>query len=547
MNVWARTGRVRQGHRSNSQDRKQFGRPIGRAKVHKWCRLLPQGGVADLPSAPMGTLARQSSWIAVLTVAGLVLGFVNMSLLYPRYLPAAEFGLTRLVVSIAIVAAQFAQLGAEGTVIRYYPYFRGRSSRNGGLFRWALLVGSAGAVIAILVLILFHGRLSTWFNDRSGLYGTHGLVVIPLLVAEVYYLLFRGASRAVHRSVAPMFAREFLLRALQTGLIAAHVLWDLPFPLFLGLFACTFVISTVTLIVDLWRAGDFTLTLDPVRPSRRLIRSMARYAAVTLGVGVAGVAAGNVDQVMLAAMLPDGLEYVAYYAVAMMLASVVMVPSRAMTMPALPLIAEAWRRRDLGTIRSLHARSTTVLLTLGFYTALCICVNTDVIYSWMKPGYSTGAKALLILCVVNLVNLAGGLGGSIIGTSRRYTFDASSGLLYLGLNILLDFFFIRLWGMEGVAWSSLVAMVVVVAWRTAFLWHRFKLWPYEASALIKLTGAILVSLLAWWVPSTGTPLYDGLLRCVVITVPYWVVVFWTGACPELIEQAKKIARRVSLR
>ena len=492
----------------------------------------------------MGNLARQTSWITVLTALGLVLGFVNMSLLYPRYLAAAEFGLTRLVVSIAIVGAQCAQLGLEGTMIRYYPYFRGKTSQNGGLFRAALLAGTAGAALASVVLFLFHDRFAVWFNDRSGLYGSHGLIVLPLLLAEVYYLLLRGASRAVHRSIPPVFAREFLLRALQTILIVAHVRFHLSFPLFLALFAGTFLLTTLTLLIDLWRAGIFAFRADPVRPSRRMVRSMARYGLITLSVGVAGVAAGNLDQVMLGAMLTNGLEYVAYYAVAMMLASVVMVPSRAMTMPALPLIAEAWRKRDLEGIRSLNRRSTTVLLSLGVYTALCICLNTGSIYSWMKPEYRLGNQALIILCVTNLVNLSGGLGGSIIATSRNYTFDASSGLLYLGLNLVLDFFFIQWWGMNGVAWSSLISVVAVVIWRTVFLYRKFGLWPYDGPALGKLLVAVVLSAIVWWIPTSGHSVLDAAVRCSAVTVIYWSVVFRTNACPELLAQVQKIARRL---
>ncbi|MBK7114224.1 MAG: hypothetical protein IPH60_17515 [Flavobacteriales bacterium] len=58
----------------------------------------------------MGILARQAGWNAALAYVGLALGFVNVVLLYPRILPADEFGLTRVLVSIAAIAAQMAQL-----------------------------------------------------------------------------------------------------------------------------------------------------------------------------------------------------------------------------------------------------------------------------------------------------------------------------------------------------------------------------------------------------------------------------------------------------
>ena len=104
----------------------------------------------------MGVLARQTSWITLLTAAGLVLGFLNMSLLFPRYLPAADFGLLRLVVSIAIVAGQVAHLGLEATLIRYLPYVRGRATRRGGLLQGVLLAGTLGTTLAIIVLWAMH-------------------------------------------------------------------------------------------------------------------------------------------------------------------------------------------------------------------------------------------------------------------------------------------------------------------------------------------------------------------------------------------------------
>lgn len=481
----------------------------------------------------MGVLARQTSWITLLTAGGLVLGFLNMSLLFPRYLPAADFGLLRLVVSIAIVAAQVAQLGLEATLIRYLPYVRGHAARRGGMLRGVLLAGTVGMTLAIVLLWSMHGELARWFSDRSDRYGTYGLVVLPLLVAEVYFLLLRGYSRAVHRSIAPVFVREFLLRSLQTGLIAAHAFLDLSFPMFLGLFTATFVLTTGALLVHLWRSGELTTLSGVEAVPARMRSSMKRYALITLGVGVSGVAAGNIDQVMLAAMLHDGLEKVAYYAVAMFMASVIMVPSRAMVQPAQPLIAEAWRRRDHAHIAALYRRSTTLLLAIGGFVALCICTNVPAIYSFMRPEYASGARVLVILCAANLVNLAGGLGGSIIGTSRSYLFDASSGLLYLGLNVVLDYFFILWWGMDGVAWSTLAAMVIVTAWRVAFLHRRFGFWPYDARALSICAAAGALAALVIMLPSTGLGLVDIALRSALIAVVYGGLLWKAGVVPDI--------------
>ncbi len=69
----------------------------------------------------MGNIARQATLNTLLTYMGIGLGFVNVVLLYPKVLQSDEFGLTRLLMSIATMAAQIAQLGAENSVIRFFP------------------------------------------------------------------------------------------------------------------------------------------------------------------------------------------------------------------------------------------------------------------------------------------------------------------------------------------------------------------------------------------------------------------------------------------
>lgn len=51
---------------------------------------------------------------------------------------------------------------------------------------------------------------------RNALYGSYGLVLMPPVLAEVYFILLRSFSRSLHRTVLT-FIREFVLRVLQTS------------------------------------------------------------------------------------------------------------------------------------------------------------------------------------------------------------------------------------------------------------------------------------------------------------------------------------------
>lgn len=494
----------------------------------------------------MGIVARQASWITLLTMVGMGLGFVNMALLFPRLLSPEEFGLTRLVVSIAVVGAQVAQFGGETTVIRYFPYFRDKLNGHRGLFGMILGIATLGAVVAMLVLALFHPQFSRWFNDDSGLYQRYGMVVLPLLLAEVYLLVLRGFSRSVHRSIAPVFAREFFLRVLQTALIAAYAWWAMSFTVFLLLYVGTFVLTTGMLLFDLWRAGELRLGLKNMRVGKRMRKSMARYSLFTFGSGLASIAVGNIDQVMVGAMLRDGLSYVAYYAVAMFLASVVMLPARALIQPVVPIMAEAWKKRDHVKMQMLYHRTASIQLVVSAFIFLCLWTNVDALFTFLKPEYGIGKPVMVILGITNVLNLSTGLSGGIVSTSRSYWFDAMSGMVLLVLNVALDYIFILWWGMVGVAWSSLVCAILIVGWRVVFLKQKFDLWPYDRSTIQVLAVIAVVAAVLWALPHFGPPLIDIAWRSVVLTVLYGSAVSVLGLAPELDRQAAKIMERLSV-
>ncbi|HRH68129.1 MAG TPA: oligosaccharide flippase family protein [Flavobacteriales bacterium] len=492
----------------------------------------------------MGILARQATWNAVLAYVGMALGFVNVVLLYPKVLPEDEFGLTRLVVSIATIAAQVAQLGLDNTVLRYFPYFRDKERQHNGLLGLVLALGTGGALLAIVVLWLFHGHFALWFGAADGLYAAHGLTVLPLVLSEVYFFLFRSYSRSIHRSIAPTFSREFVLRVLQMGLIVAQAMWHFHLRTFMLLYSATFMISTLVLVVDLWRSGNLQFGRGKVRLPVRLGRSMSRYAFFTFGSGMATIALGNIDQLMVGAMLKNGLDNVAYYAVAFYIASVILIPARALVLPSMPILAEAWRKRDYAKIGMVHRRSAAIQLVIGGYLFLGLWSGADLLFSWMKPGYATGRDALIVLGVVNVINLAGGLSGGIVATSRSYWFDAMSSVVLVILNLVLNYVFILAFGMVGAAWSSLVSFTAVLLWRTIFLKQRYGIWPYDAGTLKAggLTAAL--GMLLWLMPHIGDLFIDFLVRGTVITAVFWPVVHWLRIAPDLNAQLRLVVDRV---
>ena len=482
----------------------------------------------------MGVIARQATQNTVLAYLGIALGFVNVVVLYPRVLQADEFGLTRLLVSIATIAAQIAQLGAENTVIRYFPYFRDEGRANRGILGLLLSFGTIMGLLACLVLALLHGYFTQVFADRNALYGTYGLLVLPLVFSEVYFILLRSYSRSLRRTVQPTFIREFALRVLQTALIGLQAWKPMPFGQFMVWYTLVFLVCTLLLVVDLRRAGVWAIGWPYRWMPRRLGRSMVTYSAFTLSASLAGIVLGNMDQLMIGALLgANSLTYVAHYAVAFYFGSVIATPARAIQQAAVPLLADAWKRRDMATIAALYRRSSLVQLLISGYFFVLIWVGVDDLFLLLPAEYAGAADVVLVIAMAYLITSAVQLGVGIISMSRAYKLDAISSLSMLVINLVADFFLIRSMGIVGAAWATLIALVSVNIFRTWFLWRRYKLWPFDRRTILVMLIVVVLCIALTFIPNSSFAALDLVIVMVVTSLIYWTVAFAFGLTREL--------------
>lgn len=197
----------------------------------------------------------------------------------------------------------------------------------------------------------------------------------------------------------------------------------------------------------------------------------------------------------------------------------------------------------MAQIGRIYHRTVVIQLAIGAYLFLCLWAGSEVLFGLMRPEYAVGRNSMLVLAFANVVNLATGLSGGIVATSRSYRFDAVSGFVLLGLSVALDYVFILQWGMIGAAWSTLVALTVVLGARAIFLHRRHGLWPYDRHTLGAVAVALATAAIIVFLPRIGGPWTDAIVRIGLITAVYWPAMHVLRAVPELEQQFSKILRR----
>lgn len=492
----------------------------------------------------IGVMARQAALNTVLTYVGIALGFINVVVLYPKVLESDQFGLTRLMVAIVTIAAQVAQLGAENTIVRFFPYFKDPLRQHRGLLGMILVFGTVMGLASVLILGLFHSWLTEVFGDRNVLYGRYGLLVLPLVLGEIFFILLRSYSRSLRRTVQPIFIREFLLRVLQMTLILVQMWRPMPFGTFMLWYTAIFLVCTVALAVDLRRSGNFGTGFPQRWLPGRMRRSMISYSAFTFSASVAGIVLGNMDQLMIGALLGESsLVQVAHYAVAFYFGSVIATPGRALHQAAMPMVADAWKRRDMPLLGDLYRRSSLVQTLVSGFLFLLMWMSMDDLFTVLPAEYAGGAQVAWIIGMAYLVNGMMGLSMSLLSMSRSYRLDAWSSSGMLVVNAVANFFLIRSMGIVGAAYATLLSMVMLNLFRTGYLYKRYGLWPFGIGTLKVLLLLAGLALVFPWIPFTGDPLLDVLLRSGALALVFWPAAHVLGVAHEFVVLVRRIRER----
>ena len=116
----------------------------------------------------------------------------------------------------------------------------------------------------------------------------------------------------------------------------------------------------------------------------------------------------DIDKSMISNLLT--VENVAYYSVAVFIASVIEFPGRAMFQIISPLVANALNKNDYRQLRSLLKKSANNLLLTSGLMFLLINLNLTDFYNWVNlAGYTKALDVVFIVSFGKLFSMSMGL------------------------------------------------------------------------------------------------------------------------------------------
>lgn len=480
----------------------------------------------------MGIVAKQSVWNTITLFTGVFLGAINTMILFPMMLESDEYGLTRIIVTIGLLGAQFAMMGMPSILIKFLHKFRKMEGSSYGMLRFVIVACMLG--VAIVGSCLYFGKyivLLPYENNAKAL-GDNYFLLIPFVFFVVVNGILSQYLKAVFRSVYQLIISEIFMRLAQTFLLFLYYFDLFSFDFFMLCFVLIYGVQSLLLLVYLVKIKEFDVKQDKEIMTLENRKSFFKYGIANFFSGIGFKLSNMIDVLMIGSMVGigvgenQGLKAIAIYSLAVFMSSVIEIPARALGNIAFPLVGKAWANNNLEEIRILYKKSAINQLVVGGLIFIGIWVNIDQIIfilidiSNESFDYSTIKYVVFFLGLSKLFHVASGINGGIIMTSRYYLFSTYITMSLIFITLFTNWIFIPVYGIVGAAMATAISLLLFNLAAFLFLLVKFKMQPFTIKTVLAVIIAFLALFLTGLLPEIGSPIVNILMQSIVILCIY---------------------------
>ncbi len=460
----------------------------------------------------MGIVIRQSLSNVVITYFGFGIGAINAMFLYTTFLSQTNYGIVSFLLSAANILMPIMALGAHNSLIRFFAYCKSEEQRERFLsfMLWLPLL----LVIPICTVgYVFYDEIADLLTEKPE--ARHYMWLIALIgFCMAYFEIFYAWVKVHMKSVFGNFISEVLVRVLvMTMLIAVHfnIMQEQTF---IYCLAAAYGLQLLAMMVYAFkiRMPKFTLALP------ENAKEVLTYSTLIIVSGSVATLLLDFDKVMIP--FYKKWDDNAVYSLAIFIATVIVVPSRAMLQIIYPITARLMSERKMDEVNELYKKSAITLQVFGGLIMLGIFLNIHQMYLIIPGDYASGTMAVFLIGMSKFYDVILGNNNAIILNTRYYRWALLMGVLTVVLMIGLNMLLIPLYGINGSALATLITVIIYNSVKLFFVVKKLDLFPFTLNTL-KSFAIILITFLAfyfWEFPFH--PFMNIILKSVLITGVY---------------------------
>lgn len=496
----------------------------------------------------MVTIRTQSIYSSLFIYAGFAIGALNVLYLFPTYFTPEQFGLTRIIMDIALIFSTICSAGTLPITVKFSPFYQHHLPREkNDLMALIFLFATISCVILYFIFPYIQPWALRKFGKNSPALSEYFYLTFPFTIALVLFSILEGFSWMIQKTVISNFLKEFLFRLLTTGLILlwiAGILTD--FRDFATLYSSLYYVSAFVLVIVLYKSRKYALQFTRSNLTKRLAPIMIKFGSAYFLSAVLNVLARTNDTLIIASQSSGGLADAAIFTIASYLITVMDVPQRSMASAATPQIAAAWKDNDLFKLDRLYKKTALNLLIIACCIMGIVLINSSLLLYILGPTYKTLPTLLIVLGFTKLIDLGTGMNSQILQLSKHWKIDLFTNMFFVIITIVFNYFLTRKYGIIGTSIGGMIAVVLFNLIRFIYIKRIYKLQPFTWKNGAALFASALLMVLSQNIPSTNNIWIDTIMRTIFFVILFCVFILRFNISQDLTDLFNTVLSKLKL-
>jgi len=481
----------------------------------------------------MGIVLKQSIQNTIFTFMGFAVGALNTLYLYVYFLGDQYYGLTAFLLSSANLMMPFLTFGVQNTLVKFYHTYT--TDQQKSQFLNLMLVLPLLIILPTgIVLYSFQDSIAILLSSKNTIIQDYVWFIPAVSILMAYFEIGYAWVKVHLRSVWGNFLKEVGLRVIISLLLfGIHFEYLEPSQFVYGLVSAYGLIAIIMGITAFKvRKPEFRLLF----PSQK--KEVIRYSAFIVFSASIGILLLDIDKFMIGQYIP--IDQVAFYAVAGFMALTISVPMRAMHQITHPITTQFMAQNKWGELQELYQKTSITLQVIAGWIMLGILCNLDSIYAFLPNSYRLAMGVVVLLSISKYLDAMLGNNNSIIFNSKYYQTVLMLGFGLLAVAVILNWLMIPRYGIDGVAWATLISMGLYNLSKLYFVVFKMKLFPFTLKTLYSLIIVMILGFLFNRINLAFAPLYSILIKSIILTIVYFGLHYYFKISTDINEIIHKV-------
>ena len=462
----------------------------------------------------MGIVIKQSIRNTITTFLGFGIGALNILFMYPYFLGKEYFGLTGYVLSAANILYPIMSFGIQNTLIKFFNENNKTEQELNSYMTYMLLVPLFFITPLMVLFYVFYDSIAAYESQENPIINSFVWVIPIIGIFMGYFEIFYAWLRAHMKSVFGSFVKEVFVRILITILLFGVYFEYITPSDFIYSLVLVYGISLLLIIFYANKVKKIVLHFKIPKQSKAIL---TYTVFIILSASIANMLL-DIDKYMIKHYMQ--IDNIAFYSVAIFIAMVISVPSRAMHQITYPITAKLMSENKWQELNDLYKKSSITLQVVGGLILLGILVNINQLYLMLPIEYTQGLFVVFAIGLSKYFDLILGNNNAIIFNSKYYRTVLILGLLLVVLIVLLNMYFIPNFGLNGAALATLIAITLYSLAKLLFVVLKMKLFPFTIKTVLSLVIVVVSFLVFYYWDFNFNPFVNIVLKSVLVTVFY---------------------------